>query len=330
MRETPLVSVIVPIFNIETLISQCVESLLDQTYPNLEIILVDDGSTDSSGDICNSFEFQDARVSVLHKENGGLSDARNVGIAASSGEFIALVDGDDYVSPSYVEHLVSGCLENGVDLSVIGYKKVVPGGSAVLSTVDRSADWTVLERHDALEELFYQGRLTTSAWAKLYRRSLFKDISYPVGEIWEDLAVTYRLFGRVDRIAVSDAQEYFYVQHPASITAQSGFERRRSGLKFAAEAVEYVRETDPSLLSAAKTRQFMECVYVVSRIPNRRELRSLSPQLEPIVKATRGPALRSSAPLKQRVLAAVAHLGLDPLRLSMRAYSSISNRRFQK
>lgn len=212
----PLISVIVPCYNVEEYLPKCVESILNQTYRNLEIFLVDDGSPDRSGEICDGYAAVDKRIKVIHKENGGLSDARNVALDIMTGEYVTFIDSDDYVAEDYVEYLYKLIEENGVRLSVSWHQVFAEGASkemctcpVIVKTVDRDV---------ALSEIFYQRIFDSSAWAKMYHRSLFLDgIRYPKGWLYEDLSTTYRLMMKCSRIALSNYRSYFYLHRSTSI-----------------------------------------------------------------------------------------------------------------
>lgn len=302
-----LVSVIVPIYNIEEFVCRCVRSIQQQTFANLEIILVDDGSTDQSGAICDELAVEDHRVRVIHKLNGGLSDARNVGLRAASGELITLIDGDDYVAADYIENLLRPFGDVNVDISVSGFEKVLPEADTE-SSGGNCVAYSVMSRDEGLTRLFYQKGITTSAWGKMYRSVLFEGVDYPVGEIHEDLPVTYQLLNKARMLAVVDSKDYYYVQHGNSITAQKNIERRMPALGFAAEAVQFF-EGEEALRAAAQSRLFMEAVYIVSQVDALGKLKRLNPKVGEVVRENRSAVLKSEAPLPQKALAATSILG---------------------
>lgn len=301
---------VVPVFNVGSLLEACVQSVLSQTHQAVEVILVDDGSTDGSGQLCDQIARTDRRVIVIHQSNGGLSDARNCGIAAATGEFITFVDGDDFVSEDYVELLLAPFRIEGVDFSSIGFVRVL-GGSTTSAAKGSTGtpEFAVWEREHALERLFLQRGITTSAWGKLCRRELLDGIEYPVGAIHEDLPVTHRLLSRARRVAVVHAVAYYYVQRSGSITAQADIDRRLPAVRFALEAVDAVRLNHPALEPAAKVRAYMECVYLVSQAPRAR-LSTLDPLVVDTMRIYRKTVLRTRAvPLGQRLAALASYLG---------------------
>ena len=215
----PLISVIVPVYKVEPYLRRCVDSLLAQSFSDLELILVDDGSPDNCGAICDEYAARDGRVHVIHKENGGLSSARNAGIdwafQNSDSRWLAFVDSDDWVHPQYLELLYRAAVENDVPVSACNYQKVFGDQPEppVLSEATVT-DWeTVLIEHDVQAVI---------ACNKLLEKSLFEGLRFPVGRIHEDEFLTYRLLHRAQRLAYLPAQLYYYYQNPAGIT-HAGF-----------------------------------------------------------------------------------------------------------
>lgn len=216
--QQPLISVIVPVYKVVNYLDKCVESILVQTYKNLEIWLVDDGSPDRCGEMCDEYAKADSRIKVVHKKNGGLSDARNVALDAMTGEYVAFVDSDDSIAKDYIEVLY-GLIEKC---------------HAQMSVVDFAFDYEGIPQHfevrkykekcysarEAIEEMFYQGDFDDYAWCKLYHKSLFKDIRFPKGLLYEDTFVSYRVMALCDKIAFCNKQLYNYLIREDSIEGQ--------------------------------------------------------------------------------------------------------------
>lgn len=217
------ISVIVPIYKVEKYLCRCVDSLLAQTYPNMEIILVDDGSPDKCGLLCDRYAEEYPHVRVIHKENGGLSSARNAGIAAATGAYIGFIDSDDYVAPDMYAKLCAALEENSANISICNYLYVDENTGAVDERMRQCSPLhdEVLNREQALRKLnvsqdgysFY-----VTAWNKLYKRELFADCLFREGWIHEDEFLVHHIFARCERIAVLEAPLYYYVQRMGSIT----------------------------------------------------------------------------------------------------------------
>lgn len=315
-RVRGLVSVVVPIYNIEDYVSGCVQSILAQTYANLEILLVDDGSSDNSGAIADDFAAHDARVTVLHKQNGGLSDARNAGIDRATGEFVLCVDGDDVITPSHIADMISAARDTGAAVVVAGFRRVSLEQSRQREglTAREPAAVVVHDASRALELLFYQSGITTSAWGKLYRSELFDGVRYPVGAIHEDLPVTYRLIAKTEHVAIVSRKTYLYVQRPASITSTKHVKKRMQAISFAQEAVDFTKTEMPHLERAARARLFMEAVFILSQAPSGRAARRVAPEAVAVLHLERlGVTADKQAPLATRVYGAMAALGVSPV-----------------
>lgn len=224
---TPLISVIVPVYRVEEYLERCVKSILSQTYKNLEVILVDDGSPDQCPAICDACAEKDVRVKVIHQENKGLSGARNAGIDAASGEYLAFVDSDDYVSPHFIEELYQLLQDTGCAIGQCRFSYVKGDG-----LVEEGDSAFCIYRGESLMEQLYgpeeKATCFVVAWNKLYRAELFKEtgIRYPEGRIHEDEATTYRLFHEAKKLAFLDRALYgYYTENGSSIT--SGFSAKR-------------------------------------------------------------------------------------------------------
>ncbi len=216
LEEYPLISVIVPVYKVEKYLDKCIKSITNQTYTNLEIILVDDGSPDKCGMLCDLWCSRDKRIKVIHKKNGGLSDARNVGITEARGKYVGFVDSDDYIEPDMYERLMYALIETQADISTCYAITEINGESTCVKKNNRCF---ILNSYEALEDLFVQNKyLRHAAWNKLYCREIFMYINFPVGRLFEDAAIMYRIFTNIQKIVCLDSQLYHYVIRDGSIT----------------------------------------------------------------------------------------------------------------
>ena len=213
--EQPLVSVIVPVYNVERFLDRCVHSLTNQTYRRLEIILVDDGSPDGSSELCDEWAKRDERVRVIHKLNGGLSDARNAGLDTMHGDFVAFVDSDDYVEPDYVERLYAGI--GDADMSVCSIICEDSNGITQSENIAIADVPTVIKSEEYLHRAMLDWRLVV-AWNKLYKASAWESLRFPVGRIHEDEYVLHQVADQCDTINVLPDGLYHYVANDNSIT----------------------------------------------------------------------------------------------------------------
>jgi len=252
-RET-LISVIIPVYNVENYLEKCVDSILCQTHPTLEVILVDDGSRDASGSICDTYAARDSRVKVIHQENGGLSRARNAGIAAATGEYISFIDSDDWIEPDAYAHLLDLMERYQVKL-VCGGNFDVDGETGNKTMGLCPAKEEVLTAEEFVGRMFLWDGFDSSACDKLYHRSLLETFRYPEGRVCEDVAVTYKIVLATDRAALSDRPFYNYYHRPGSITISTAEEITDKTFHFSqhTEAIySYIREHHPSIEPQAR------------------------------------------------------------------------------
>ena len=209
-----LISIIVPVYNIEKYLQKCIKSIINQTYKNIEIILVDDGSKDNSGKICDEFKQIDNRIKVIHKENGGLSDARNAGLKIAKGEYIGFVDSDDYIAQDMFETLYKLAKENNADISIVSFYEIYNG------KVIGVRDFKSLEEMDkieAMKELLIDTKIQSYAWNKLFKKELFENIEFPTNKNFEDIATTLLLFEKANKVMLLEDPKYYYVRRDNSI-----------------------------------------------------------------------------------------------------------------
>lgn len=216
--QNDLISVILPVYNVAGVFSECMRSVLGQTYRNLEIIMVDDGSTDESGKLCDNFCRTDKRCKVYHTSNSGLSAARNFGIVRAQGKYITFVDSDDKIDRDYVEYLYHLIQCNELSMSICQHRVQFENGN-VLEYGKEGEE--ILNARDCIERMLYHDIIDTSAWGKMYDRSLFDTVQYPAGKLYEDIGTTYKLFLQCESIAVGYESKYTYMRRRGSIVNRS-------------------------------------------------------------------------------------------------------------
>lgn len=255
----PLISVIVPVYKVEEYLDRCVSSLTGQTYRNLEIILVEDGSPDRCGAMCDDWARKDNRIKVIHKVNGGLSDARNAGIAAAAGKLISFVDSDDWLDPDVLMQQYQMMESSGADISVGGILLEYEDGSPSCNlTMAGSYQFFTQE---ALLELIREGRVLQPACGKLYKSELIRDLRFPVGKYHEDTFWTYQAVSRANKVIVADSPYYHYYQRKGSIMG-SGFSLKRlDGLEAKSVQLDYFHSNWPALEQEAAMQLMLSCIY---------------------------------------------------------------------
>lgn len=218
----PKISVIVPVYKVEPYLRKCLDSIVNQTYANLEIILVDDGSPDNCGAICDEYAARDDRIIVIHQANGGLSAARNAALDMATGDYIGFVDSDDWIELDMFEYLLTHALAEDADIAFCGHWDETPSGSLLQG-------WPRYERLDketGLQALLEDCGLHNQVWDKLWKQDLFRDIRFPVGHNFEDLAIAYRLFEASDKVLCLPEPKYHYLQRSDSIIADTSLKNR--------------------------------------------------------------------------------------------------------
>lgn len=239
------ISIVVPIYNVEDYIKKCINSIMSQSYENLEIILVDDGSKDGSGKICDEYAEKDERIVVIHKKNGGLSEARNVGIKKATGSLIGFVDGDDYIKKDMYEYLYSLLNTYNADISVCGYAEVI--NNKIIPNKKKKQD-IVYNKEETLRELLKGKIIQDYAWNKLYKKSLFDEVEYPVGKKMEDLGTTYKIIDKSNQIVIGCEEKYFYVQREGSILNSSNSELHIDKYQLGIERYYYIKNKYQNML----------------------------------------------------------------------------------
>lgn len=261
MNIEPLVSVIVPVYNVKDYIERCVKSIIMQTYKNLEIILVDDGSSDCSGELCDRLEKEDKRVKVIHQSNKGLAGARNTGIDVSKGEFICFVDSDDYVHPDYIKYLHKLCVDNECEIALCGYYPT--DKVEIYQNVDWNKAATVYSRKQIFDVFYSDMHVPiVIAWNKMYSRKCVGNIRYDVGFIHEDEATTFKYLYNAEKVVVGSEKLYYYFDRANSITGKRYNKKRLDILKA------YENRIDFYLLHNEKEYYDRECQFYLSEILN--------------------------------------------------------------
>lgn len=235
MQKMPLVSIVIPVYNVEEYLAQCIESILGQTYHNYELILVNDGSKDSSGKICEDYRNKDGRIRLIHKKNGGLSDARNAGMEIAKGLYITFVDSDDFIHKDYLKEMVSFAVDNNVDIVQAEWSHFTKD----LGTYERH-NLKISTGEEAFVDMLHFRNIHMMAWNKLYRRSLFENIYYPVGRINEDNLTTYKVVFRASKVACLPQVLYYYRINDSGIMNSNFSEKRFEVLSVIDEMKKYL------------------------------------------------------------------------------------------
>ena len=259
-----LISVVVPIYKVEKYLDKCVESLVNQTYKNLEIILVDDGSPDDCPQICDEYAKKDSRIKVVHKKNGGLSDARNAGMEIATGEYISFIDSDDYVSLDFFESLLNTMIAEDSDIVECGVVKFYEDEHFDEYTDDLSV--TNYSTVKGLSALISENPFHQHVWNKLYKTEMVLDVPYAVGKLNEDEFWTYQIFGRAKKVTKINKTMYYYFQRNSSIMGVGYNLSRLDALEGKFNRQKFIEEKFPELATKAKVDLFGSCMFAYQSV----------------------------------------------------------------
>lgn len=264
------VSIIIPVYNVEKYLSRCLDSVIKQTYKNIEIVLVDDGAKDRSADICENYAKIDGRILVIHKENGGLSSARNVGIESCEGDCIYFLDSDDYITHDCIENLVEFMEKYDADISIMQMMYIEEHvNDEVL--IDEDEYMLVFDSKQAIEESLYQRLFTCCAPSKLYKRSVVGETRFPVERLSEDLATCHLFLDKGNTIVYSNKYGYYYRQHDNSIMHTFN-PKRLDALEWAKNIEQFCAVKYPNIIQASLCRTFNVAIHLLLDLPQTGEM----------------------------------------------------------
>ncbi len=254
--DQPLISVIVPIYKAEQSLQKCVDSIRNQSYKNLEIILVDDGSPDRSGEMCDAFAQEDSRIRVFHKENGGQSTARNLGLSHITGQYVTFADSDDWIESGYYEKMMDLIRQSGAQIAACGICCDFPDGHFIVVdpgyTLDDPA--VFFTKEDALREVTYAEKITNSPCDKLFAAEIFRNIRFPEQRAYEDFAIMVNLLEQAELVAYYSHPYYHYVMTDESVTRGSFSQRHFLEGDISRERVAHYEKNYPALASFAQAK----------------------------------------------------------------------------
>lgn len=260
-----LISVIVPVYNAERYIDQCVQSIVDQTYKKLEIILIEDGSLDNCGAICDEWAKKDERIRVYHVKNGGSAKARNIGLIHANGEYVGFVDADDFLLPQMYEVLYGLAVCNDAEIAECGYYTV---DNENISDIWKTSEKKIVQIFNTKEALLENVRddiVQQIVWNKLYLKQTIGQIYFTEGKYIDDEFWTYKIIGEAKKIVSTSERLYCYRQQEASVMHQNFSVRRLDALEAKMQRLKYLEEKFPSIAREAKNNLYFTCVYLQQR-----------------------------------------------------------------
>ena len=254
-----LISVIVPVYKVEEYLDKCIESIVNQTYKNLEIVLVDDGSPDNCPKMCDEWAEKDNRIKVIHKKNGGLSDARNAGLEIATGEYIGFVDSDDCIAAEMYEKLLNAIIEDESDIAACDIEMIFDDNSKNIVMTPKSR--LVLNRSEAEESIITEKLLKHPVWYKLYKKTVINNIMFEVGKLHEDVFWSYQVIGDANKVSIIDYVGYFYYQRSNSIMGENYSLRRLDAVEAKVQRQEYLIIHFPQFVDIGCKDLWGTCLY---------------------------------------------------------------------
>lgn len=261
-----LVSIAVSVYNGEKYLARCLDSLIRQKYNQIEIIIVDDGSTDASGIICDEYMKKDSRIRVIHQKNGGISAARNTGLEAAQGEYLVFCDADDIVTEYYVENLYRSIKNADADMSVCGYQYYKEGDIIQKGFPYNQDKIKIVDTKECLKRAFYQDQMYTTIWGKLFKKNIWKNLVFPVGRLYEDIPTMYQAIFDSKKVVIIENIDYYYAINEGSITQKPFSMREMDAIDFMDEVGERVNKEYPDLIHAYRTRAYLLHAFIMFKI----------------------------------------------------------------
>lgn len=306
-----LISVIVPVYNVEAYLRRCIDSILAQTYVNLEIILVDDGSTDMCGAICDEYAEKDDRIKVIHKENGGLSDARNAGLNAFTGKYVTFIDSDDWIEKEFIGYLHQLIVDNNADLSVCDFNYIDSNGK-IFNSPETDGKVLVWTQKEAVKMLLSGRKMETSSTGKLYKSRFFTTLEFrfPFGRLFEDIPVTYDVLLNANIICFGNRALYNYFYRVGSISTMSFSPNRLHSVEHLEQSIKKVVQKYPDLVEEGKIAVFRMNFGIVPSFDVAEENKKYRDQVWHNIKRTRLRVIFSTeTKIKWKIKAMTTFLG---------------------
>lgn len=278
--ENKLISIVVPVYNVSRYIVKCLNSIMNQKYSRFEVIIVDDGSTDNSLALCKDFENQDSRFQVFHKQNGGLSSARNYGLKHVKGDYITFIDSDDFIHENYLYELYTNIEKYQSDISICTYYIYYDDKKMFSFSRQKNYFTYEMDAQDCLKNMLVENGYSVSAWGKLYKTSLFNDVYFPEGKICEDNGTTYKIISKADKIIYINSPLYYYYKRPGSIMLSVFSYKKLDMISLTDEMCDYLDKYYPSLNEISLLRRVYSRFNVLRQIPKDKKYNSLKKELK--------------------------------------------------
>lgn len=320
IKEDELISVIVPVYNVEPYLRRCLDSIIGQTYKNIEIILVNDGSTDNSGEICHEYAKWDSRVTVYSQTNEGQGAARNFGVPRAKGKYIAFIDSDDVIEKNYIEQLYFILKGHNADIACCGLKTFVCERE-IFCGIDNEKKIKEYTDKEALDVLLYQRELINAPWCKLINIEIVKKYPFPEQTGYEDMAVVYKWFAHARKIVYVQSKLYYYRQVKNSTMHQPFHEKKLDRIRIAEDMRRYLGDRYPELYQAIQARFFLANIQTLMWLPFGNEYKKEFLRIKENIKEVRYIVLcDKKAKRGHRIMAFISYVGIRNLMFLGRIY----------
>ena len=265
MKNKPLVSIIVPVYNTASSLPNCLNSIIHQTYPNLEIIIINDGSTDRSAEIIKKYAQKDARIKIIAQSNQGLSGARNSGLKKATGDYVTFVDSDDQIEPDMISDLLNALQNTHADIAVCSFKEIYPNGK--ITHFSQNYPPTTYTTSQALAAMLQEKGFMVSSTMKLFPTKFFKNVKFPLGQLHEDVGTTYKLIMLADKVAFIPNEDYLYIHHDNSIINKSFDDRKFDLITLTDQMCDDIDQKFPKLKNITNERRIRARFSILRQIP---------------------------------------------------------------
>lgn len=321
-NSLPLISIIIPVYRVEKYLRRCLNSVVNQTYQNIEIILIDDGSPDSCGEICDEYARNDRRIIVIHQKNQGQAASRNKGVLRANGIFVTFVDSDDYVTLDYIELLFNLQREYDADIAIGNFYYVYEKDKKA-PRKENNNTISLLNREEALKRMNYTKGFGATPWAKLYKVEIVRLHPFPEGIIYEDLATLYKIVADSSRVVLSNRRIYFWVQREGSVMHRPFDQSQMAGLEAVENQMEYIKNRYPSVIPSIKARYMGKICELMSIALNsdnsRKWFNELRKRMYYYPEVLRDPLVKKT----QKIRLVAIKCGYYPAQVAFRAHGII-------
>lgn len=307
MATEAIISVIVPVYNAENYLDNCIQSILEQTIECYELILVDDGSTDKSGVICDTWAIDDERIKVIHTKNSGAAAARNEGVKAATGNYVTFVDADDTITTDYLEYLYRLLCEYKTDIAIGGYEKIYPDEDGEkLYSINKEKE--AMSGYEAMEKLLYQNGIMSVPWGMLIKKKIVDNVKFPEGTCAEDMGTIYRLFEAAERVVIGKHAVYNYYQRVGNTIFSTSSVRNIDYYKHSRRMVAYIKKNCPEYIKAAYSRHFSTCFQILSETKMLKTNKKFLLRIYKDIRLLQNEILHDRKARKQNIMAALLSL----------------------